>query len=149
MSQQQQNFNFLRRTINFLGLFVVLPISAAPVEAEKNPQRLSENILKETKRTENLITSTNATTSVVVDGMILNLRPSHFQRVKIRLTSMGPGGCVTRVILAGDYRELPAPPFVWTNWYEIGPAFSGGAHALTFQPLCDTGSLGEVMYDAE
>jgi hypothetical protein len=149
MSQQWRSYNFKPCATLCIVFFFVLAVLAASVEAKQNIEQTTDDLKPGLNQMDNFIASTNSTISVVVDGMILNLRPSHFQRVKIRLMSMGPGGCVTRVIIAGDYRELPAPPLVWSNWYEIGPAFSGGAHALTFQPLCDTGALGEVMYDAE
>lgn len=82
-----------------------------------------------------------------VDGMMIDTQDNLLQRVKIHLKSLGPGACAVRISFADKEEGFLAPPLKWSNWYEIGPAVSGGSYKLGFTEDCDTGALGEIKYD--
>lgn len=82
-----------------------------------------------------------------VDGMIIDTQDNLLQQVNIRLKAFGPGVCAVRVSFADKEVGFLAPPLVWSDWFVIGPAVSGGTYKLGFSVDCDTGAIGEVRYE--
>lgn len=85
-------------------------------------------------------------TEPLLDGMVIEGKANTLQQVSIRVKSFGPGLCEVEITFHDQRLRLPAPPLTWSSWYSIGGAFNGGAYAIGFSPLCDTGALGQVKY---
>lgn len=67
-------------------------------------------------------------------------------QVRLRLKSLGPGFCSTRVLFANNIYNFGAPPLTWSNWYKLEPAVAGVAVDISISSQCDGQVLGEIKY---
>ena len=82
----------------------------------------------------------------VIDGMTLNLG-NYVQRIEVRAKSLGPGFCGVRFTFAGDSSGFLAPPFRWSSWTPVGPAYLGPTRgSLGYTVVCDTGAIAQVRF---
>jgi hypothetical protein len=89
------------------------------------------------------------TISPIVSGMVIDTKEDLLQQVEVRVKSLGPGMCSTRITFANESTHLGAPPLVWSNWFKLSPAVSGGAYSVDLSPECDGDVIGEIKYVAD
>ncbi|MGE0184146.1 MAG: hypothetical protein AB7F91_17920 [Parvularculaceae bacterium] len=67
-------------------------------------------------------------------------------QVAIRLKSLGPGICSTKVLFSNEVYHYGAPPGIWSNWFKLSPAVAGVSVDISIAAECDGLVVGEVKY---
>ncbi len=85
----------------------------------------------------------------LVDGMTITTKEGVIAPISVRVQSLGPGFCASRVSVGDHSVEVLAPPLTWSDWYEVTSVFSSISHTVSKTVLCDTDIIGEVRYYAQ
>lgn len=85
----------------------------------------------------------------LIDGMTITTEEGVVAPISVRVQSLGPGFCASRISVGAHSAEILAPPLTWSEWHEVTSSVGSISQVVTKTVLCSTDIVGEVRYYAQ